>query len=468
MKLPKLPRIAYICIAAGICLFIAAKLGQPSPPTTTSTPICDAAQTLDRISCGSKILFPAPGGRDRRNKIEGFAAIKNKDFSKAKELLQKDFDQNSDPETLYALNNATIFLEHPQNVKTIAVPLPIHGAPQYVAENLIKGVSQAQFEWNQSNHDYKLLVAVADDMNEPSDAKQIAEELTKHQDVLAILGHYSSNVSVSVKDSYNQARVVFVSATSTTDELTSNKDDANNYFFRPTNTTTTSAIHLARYWANKPEKIVLYSTPGKKFSESFRKAFIANIPAGSIVKEFQLNNREDAAQELAIAKAAGAKTIVIIPDAYTDENERDRVFAVIRENKGQMPILGASIVRDAYLFKFSPLYLKNLVISIPVHPTDRQFINTAKLNQAPDWWGVKSQIHDRIINAYDSMQVLETALATANDRQSVRQAIASPGFSASGITGSITFSGSDRAKKIDSLVTPTTCDDKNCNFELAH
>jgi ABC-type branched-subunit amino acid transport system substrate-binding protein len=466
----KPPRIAYIVIA-GISLYFATKIFPGQPPSqqpTAAIPICEAAHNLDRISCGSKILFPAPGGRDRRNKIDGFAAIKNKDFSKAKELLQKDFDQNHDPESLYALNNATIFLEHPQNVKTIAVPMPIHGAPPYVAENLIKGISQAQYEWNQSNRDYKLLVAVADDMNEPAEAKQIAEELTKHKDVLGILGHYSSNVSVSIKDIYNQARVVFVSATSTTDELTSNKGDANNYFFRPTNTTTTSATHLAQYWAKKGEKIVLYSTPGKKFSESFRKAFIANIPAGSIVKEFQLNNREDAAQELAQAKAAGAKTIAIIPDAYTDENERDRVFAVIRENKGQMPILGASIVRDAYLFKFSPMYLKNLVISIPVHPTDRQFIDAAKLSKAPDWWGVKSQIHDRIINAYDSMQVLETALTTSSDREAVRQTIASPNFVAYGITGSIAFQGSDRAKKIDSLVTPTTCDDEKCNFELAH
>jgi ABC-type branched-subunit amino acid transport system substrate-binding protein len=468
----RLPRIAYIGIA-GICLFIAIKIGsppsQPLQPNNTATSICEAAQTIDRVSCGSKIiLVPPGGGRNRRNKIDGFAAIKNKDYQRGIDLLQQDWNTNHDPETLIAIQNAQILRDRPQQVKTIAVVIPSQGAPEYVAESILKGLAEAQREWNQSNRGWKLLVAIADDRNEPAEAKQIAEELTKHQDVLAILGHYSSNVSVSVKDIYNRAKTVLVSATSTTDELTSEKDDPNNYFFRVTNTTKTSGEHLAQKWLAKPDKIVLFYTPGKKFSEAFRKAFVAKIPPGTIVKEFHLSDRTNAAQELAIAKAAGAKTIVVIPDAYTDYYERDRVLSIVKANQGQMPILATSIMRDAYLFQVNPSYLKNLVISIPVHPTDRQFIDAAKLSQAPDWWGVKSQIHDRIINSFDAAQVILAALDRSTDRESVRQTIASPSFSASGITGSITFSGSDRAKKIDSLVTPTTCGDKNCNFELAH
>jgi eukaryotic-like serine/threonine-protein kinase len=480
-KLPKLPRIVYLIgLGIGLYFFIPQiiKGCKPAPTTTVSkttatptptlaaTSICEAASKS--ISCGGKILFPPRGNRERINKKDGFAAIKKKDFSKAKELLQKDFDQNHDPETLYALNNATIFLEHPQNVKTIAVPLPIHGAREYVSETLMKGVSQAQFEWNQSNHGYKLLIAIADDNNEPADAKQIAEELTKHPDILAVLGHYSSNVTVSVKNIYDRAHTVLLSSTSTTDELTSNKDDANNYFFRVTNTTTTSAENLYQKWLTKPDKIVLFYTPGKAFSEAFRKAFVAKIPPGTIVKGFLLSDRsKPATQELAIAKAAGAKTIVVVPDAYTDENEIDRVFSVIRDNQGQMPILANSIVQDTYLFKVDPAYLKNLVISVPIHPLDRQFIDTAKLDLSPNWWGTKNQIKQRIIYGYDGMQVLLAALDRSIDRETVRKMIAAPGFSVQGITRKISFNGSDRAEKIDSLVTPNNCDTIDCNFELA-
>jgi eukaryotic-like serine/threonine-protein kinase len=482
MNRPQVPRIVYI-IALGIGLYFflpqiikGCQSTPPVDPKTTATPsptpaatsICEAAYNLPRISCGEKILFPADGNRERLNKKNGFAAIKNKEFSTAKDLLQKDFDQNHDPETLYALNNISIFLEHPQNVKTIAVPLPIHGARGYVAVNLMKGISQAQFEWNKSNHGYKLLIAIADDNNEPADAKQIAEELIKHPDILAVLGHYSSNVTVSVKNIYDRAHTVLLSSTSTTDELTSKKDDANNYFFRVTNTTTTSAENLYQKWLKKPEKIVLFYTPGNPFtfSEAFRKAFVAKIPPGTIVKEIPLSDRSNATQDLKIAKDAEAKTIVLDPDAYTNENEFDRVLSVIKANQGQMPILANSIVQDAYLFKV-PAFLKNLVISVPIHPLDRQFIDTAKLGLSPDWWGTKDQIKQRIIYAYDGMQVLLTALDKSTDKETVRKTIATPGFSVQGITGKISFNGSDRAEKIDSLVTPSSCSNADCNFELA-
>jgi ABC-type branched-subunit amino acid transport system substrate-binding protein len=465
----KLPRIVYIGIA-GISLYIAVNAWQwwqSQQRTTTATSICEAAHNLDRISCGSKIiLVPSGGGRNRRNKIDGFAAIQNKDFQRGIDLLQQDWNTNHDPEVLIAIENAQILRDRPQQVKTIAVVVPSQGAPEYVAESMLKGVAEAQREWNQSNRGYKLSIAIADDRNEPEDAKSIAEELTKYPDLLAVLGHYSSNVTVRVKGIYDRKHVVLISATSTSDELTSDEDDVNNYFFRVTNTTKISSENLAQKWLAKPEKIVLFYTPEKKFSEALRNAFVAKISAGTIVKEFHLSTRTNAAQELKIAKAAGAKTIVIIPDAYTDENERDRVLSIIKANQGQMRILGGSIVRDAYLFQVNPLYLKNLVISVPVHPTDSQFIDAAKLRQAPDWWGVKSQIHDRIINSYDATQVILAALDRSTDRETVRQTISSPGFSVRGITGRITFRGSDRAEKIDSLVTPSSCDSTQCNFEV--
>jgi ABC-type branched-subunit amino acid transport system substrate-binding protein len=459
----KIPRIAYIAIA-GITLFVATKIFTSG---TSSTPICEATDSLNRISCGDKILLIPAGGKNRREKEAGFAAIKKKDFRQGIELLQKDHELSKDPETLIALNNAKIAQDRPQNVKTIAVVIPSSQTPEFVSASILKGVAAAQQEFNQQAGGWKLLIALADDSNDPNIGKEVAEELVKYQDVLAVLGHYSSNVTVNVKDIYNQAQTVLLSATSAADELTSQGD--NNYFFRVVSSTQISGEHLARKWAKKSEKIALFYTPNKKFSESLRKAFFDQIPPTSVVKEFDLSSRNNAAQEIAFAKAAGAKTIVIIPDAYTDANERDRVLSIIKATQGQLPILGASILRDAYLFKLDPAYLKNLVITMPVHPSDRQFIDEARLKQAPNWWGTKSNTHDRIINTYDAIQVLLAALEKSTDRETVRQTIVAPGFSTRGITGKISFKGSDRAEKIHSLVTPNSCDETNgCNYQLAN
>jgi ABC-type branched-subunit amino acid transport system substrate-binding protein len=465
----KIPRIAYIAIA-GISLFVAAKFF--IPPTSTSISICEAAQNLDRISCGQNIILtPADGGLSQPDKLAGFAAFKQKDYPKAIDYLKKDWEATKDPETLVALSNATILRDRPTNVKTIAVVVPRSGSPVFIATSLLKGAAAAQQEWNNNqNHPWKLLVALADDSNQPEAGKKIAAELVKHQDVLAVLGHYSSTVTVEVKDIYQQAKTVLVSATATSDELTDpDEEDPNNYFFRVLGSTQISAHHLAQQWAIAKDKIALFYTPDKKYSASFRKAFFSYVPKESVVQEFDLSNRHDAVQELAAAKAAGAKAIVIIPDAFTTANERDRVLAVIKANQGELPIFGASPVRDAFLFKLNPQSLKNLIITIPLHPSDRQFINAARLNQAPDWWGVKSQLHERIINSFDSMQVLLSGLDKSTDRKTVRQTISAPGFSVQGITGKISFNGSDRAQKIDNLVTPISCTEKDaCNFQLVN
>jgi ABC-type branched-subunit amino acid transport system substrate-binding protein len=465
----RLPRIIYIAIA-GICLYLAINLSHCGQQSAES--ICEAAQNNDRISCGQNIiLFPADGGQSQPDKVAGFAAFKEKDYPKAIEYLKKDWAATADSESLVAISNATILRDRPTNVKTITVVVPRRGSPVFITTSILKGVAAAQQEWNNNqNHPWKLIVAIGEDSNNPEAGKKIAAELVKHQDVLAVLGHYSSTVSVEVKDIYQQAKTVLLSATATADELTNpDEEDPNNYFFRVLGSTQISAHHLAQQWAIAKDKIALFYTPNKKYSASFRKAFFSYAPKESVVQEFDLSNLHDATQELAAAKAAGAKVIVLIPDAFTTANDRSRVLAVIKANQGELPILAASPVRDAFLFKLNPESLKNLIITIPLHPSDRQFIDEARLNQAPNWWGVKSQLHERIINSYDGMQVLLSALDKSTDRQTVRQTIATPGFSVQGITGKISFHGSDRAQKIDSIVTPIGCTEKDgCNFQLVN
>jgi ABC-type branched-subunit amino acid transport system substrate-binding protein len=450
----KIPPIGYVVIA-GISFYLVTRM----IPAASSTSICEAAINIERISCADKIILAPPGGLPRRDKQAGFAAIKQKDYAQGIDSLQKDWDLTKDPETLIALNNAKLTKNPSAKIKTIAVVVPSSQTPIFVATSILKGVSEAQREWNQTDGGWKLRVIIADDSNDPNEAKKNANELVKYPDVLAVLGHYSSNVTVNVKDIYQQSKTVLLSATSTADDLTSNDDQ--NYFFRVVSSTKVIAKSMVDNWANKHDKVALFYTPNKKFSESLRKVFLAQISSNRIVKEFDLSSPNNAAQEIAAAKAAGAKALVIFPDGFTDAIERDRVLSVIKANQGQLPILGASIVRDTYFSQLDPKWLKNLVISIPIHPSDRKYIDVGKLNQAPNWWGDKSQLHDRIIDSYDATQVLLSALNKADDRTTVQTVISTPGFNVRGITGKISFKGSNRAEEINSLITPN-CDLKKC------
>lgn len=460
----KLPPIGYIVIA-GVSLFLVTKMIPGAIFISSPTEICKAASTIEKISCGEEIILVPPGGLSRRDKQAGFAAIQQKDYAQGIDSLQNDWDSTKDPETLIALNNAKLSKDPNTKIKTIAVVVPSSQTPIFVATSILKGVSEAQREWNQSNGAWKLKVIIADDRNDPNEAKRIANELVKYPGILAVLGHYSSNVTVNVKDIYQQSKTVLLSATSTADELTST--DANNFFFRVVSSNQVSTNNMVKDWAKKYDKFALFYTPNKKFSESLRKAFSSQISPNSIVKEFDLTSPSNAAQEIAVAKAAGAKAIVLFPDAYTDPIERDRVLSIVKANQGQLPILADSMLQDAYLFQVNPQWLKNLVISVPVHPSDRLHIDTGKLNQSPNWWGDKSQLQERIIYSYDAMQVLLSALNKADDQTTVQKIISAPGFNVRGITGKISFKGSDRAEEINSLVSPN-CDLKKCEgFKVA-
>jgi ABC-type branched-subunit amino acid transport system substrate-binding protein len=64
------------------------------------------------------------------------------------------------------------------------------------------------------------------------------------------------------------------------------------------------------------------------------------------------------------------------------------------------------------------------------------------------------------------MQVLLSALDKANNREEVREVLANPNFHVFGLTGKISFNGSDRAQNINSLTTPKCTDNKCQGFQI--
>jgi eukaryotic-like serine/threonine-protein kinase len=430
---------------------------------------CDLNQAKHpHLTCGEKILLVPPGSRSRVDKIKGINEFKVGNYPAAINNLTTDWKITRDPETSIALENARIADSPHLQFKTIAVVIPASQTPIFVPTSILKGVAHAQTKWNQDpNHHWKLRIIIADDGNDPVQAKAVANELVKRSDILAVIGHYSSNTTTSVREIYQQAKTVLISGTSTSTELTI--DNPNTFFFRTCPSNQTAGATMARIWASKHKKIAIFYTPQKKFSESIRGAFLENLQSVEVVKEFNLSNPTNAKTELELAKKLGATGIVLFPDAYTDPIERDRVLSVIKANNGLLPLLGNEIVADSLLFTLPPQLISNLSISLVWHPSDTAHRDPELFNATPDWWGVRNDLNSRIVMSFDATQVLLTALAKMPKledptdvriavQQSIQQANAK-GFP--GITGLISFRGSDRAEPINSLVQPI-CDLAKC------
>jgi ABC-type branched-subunit amino acid transport system substrate-binding protein len=458
----KVPPIVFIGMAAATLFYLLTRPAKLEP--TCNNMIGDG------ISCGEDILLREPNISPQVDKQAGANAIASKDYPRAIQFLTKAWAVKKDPETLIMLENAKL-ADRKVPVKSIAVTIPgSQSTPLDIPTSMLKAVSFAQQQWNADpNHTWKLEVVLVDDRNDKNYVSGLATNILK-RGIVAGIGSYSSEVTLSAKDIYKSNRTVLISSTSTSSELTNRKLD--NFFFRVCSNNEISGKQIADYLkSHKYTKIALFHTSGRTFSDSMTRALKANLQGINIVKEFNFEGKGLASTYLQAAKQAGAQAVVLIPDAYTSEApERNRLLSIVRENNGDLPIIGNEVVKDQTLFNFSSQQLQKLVISLPWHSSSYQN-NTITL---PDFWGDKAQLDHRIAMTYDATQVAIKALDLvpldrdiSDARQQVQEIIKDPSFNINGITGEISFKGSDRSQPINSLVQPKCTATKCEGFQPA-
>jgi ABC-type branched-subunit amino acid transport system substrate-binding protein len=425
----------------------------------------------DGINCGEEILLQAPNMRPREDKQAGANAIANKDYLQAVQLLTKSWNAKQDPETLIMLENAKLKLQS-LPTKSIAISIPASSStPLDIPTGMLKAVAFAQQQWNADpKHTWKLQVAIVDDKNDKYSAPKLIDTLLQRE-IVAGLGSYSSEVTSEIKDNYTKHRTVLVASTSTATELTNL--NPHNFFFRVCGSNKISGKAIASYLkSHKYTKIALFHTSGKKFSDSMTKALKENLQGIGIVEESNFEPRGHASDVINRVKQAGAQAIVLIPDAYTSQApERDRLLSLIEANNGDLPIVGNEVVKDQTLFvRFNERQLQKLVISLTWHSST--YHNNTIVE--PAFWGNKAQLDHRIAMTYDAAQVVIQALdrvptdrTSIEARAEIQKIISSNTFSTQGITGEVSFTGSDRYQSINSLVQPICIQGKCAGFQPA-
>ncbi len=462
-KQMKVPPIAIVSM-----LGIIAWLNLPKTPQLAAA--CNTTQG-DGISCGEEILFKQPNIPSQVDKQAGANAIADGNYPLAITLLTRAWDAKKDPETLIMLENAKL-TQQSLPIRSIALTIPgSQSTPIDIPASMLKAVAFAQQQWNaDTRHTWKLQIVLVDDRNDKNYATKLASNVLS-RNLLAGIGSYASEVTLPTKDIYKKNRTVLIASTSTATALTSTEPD--NFFFRVCSNNKVSGKEIANYIrAHKYTRIALFHTSGKTFSDSMTAALKANSQGVSIVEEFNFEARGNAIDDIKRAKLAGAQAIVLIPDAYTsDAPERERVLSIIRDNNGELPIIGNEVVKDQTLFNsFNARQLQKLVISLTWHPSSYRNNTISE----PDFWGNKAQLDHRIAMTYDAAQVLIQALDrlpnnlnTIDARQQIQKTISSSTFNLPGITGDISFIGSDRAQSVNSIVRPK-CTATQCQgFEPA-
>ncbi|TBR58613.1 hypothetical protein B4U84_22185 [Westiellopsis prolifica IICB1] len=331
----------------------------PPPPTQT-----EAAEEL--ISWGEKSIYYDLNltHNHRKLKTEGIAEFQ-KDSIQGYQEAEKKFNEiintgGKDPEVYIFRNNAIVRQKkNNKPIYTIAVVTPITNVNDMTqndndffaqGQQILFGVAQAQTKAIESEK-INLEVVIANDRNLKEQAGSIADKLSEMtfeegRSILAVIGHYASDVTCAALKKYDQNLVV-ISPSSSVSELRTRC--GHKAFFRTASSVQLEAQSLANYVENlnlqQPKIAVLYNKEDK-YSEDLFKEFKSKLPRNLTVEiPINLNDSKFKVDDI-LNKIGDSDIIALFPDGATDsetayKNAKHVLKKIDKFNKVQK-ILGSN------------------------------------------------------------------------------------------------------------------------------
>ncbi|TRU60105.1 MAG: caspase [Microcystis aeruginosa Ma_QC_C_20070823_S13] len=456
-------------------------------------------QTGDFISEGEENLNYSQSF----NKKKGAEYLAQCDYQKALLRFKDAWQQDRlDAETLIYLNNALLEANKMQNYTiAVAVSIPKNQSDfndddgDSRAKEMLRGVAQLQTKINlgllndndpflkyfpdqnfinkKAINGKGLKVVITNDENDELLAKKRAASLSQRPEILGVVGHYPSEMTVATVDIYKENNLVLISPGSTTSELT-NYPRKN--FLRTVFSSDQQSPAIAKFLQEKSiKKVVGFYSEGSPFSESFFNSFktIFTRPpfSGTVVKldEFDLGNNfkaEEAIQELRRQKEEKiTETIglVLFPKAIGDA--QGDAIRLIKLNNSQNWVIGSWGLRSSRtLEQINNLQpFQKFVIAVPwdsLTSPNQDFLKDAKI-----LWTTTS-VNAITALSYDATLALTKALEKENTptRINILEHLKSPDFLVTkGATGTIKFDENGDRKKIDENGDP-----QNPSVEFVH
>ncbi len=407
----------------------------------------DNTNNQDRLSLGEKILVTA---ETNPNKQAGVQAFANKDLYTAHVQFEASIKAHpNDPEGLIYFNNSPVTSNISQTKIVVSVPI---GSNLNVAQEILRGVAQAQQETNQHGGiNGKLLqVAIANDENDSTIAKKLATDFVNDPNIIAVIGHNASNASLAACPIYEQGKLVMMSPTS----YAQNLSGCGAYIFRSIPSVRFIADPLVHYMIQiRKSNIAIcvdqQAPDNVSFVTELQSAIFAEngkyIPIACDLSAAKLEPQKVISE----AVSAGANSLVLAP--HVDRIEK--ALEIAAANKGRLALFGSPTLYTSLTLKSGQENINDLVLAVPWHPSATPG-NPFAENARTLWGGT---VNWRTAMAYDATIAVIQGLQQSYNRQELQAILHNPNFSANGATGKIEFlpSGDRNGKALLVKVQPT-------------
>ena len=436
----------------------------------------------DHISCGEEILDPQSLGSIRKIGAKNY---QEKDYQTALNYFRDSWQkERRDAETLIYLNN-TLLETIGADYYTVMVAVPLSSQEglnvnnSSLGQNFLRGIAQVQTEVNlnllQSDQETKsilpghnfltarsidknnskgLKIVIVDDGNNKEQAKKAAKAIANKPKILGVIGHYTSEMTLSTVDIYNQANLAQISFGTTTKELTLYPRDN---FFRVVYSNPEEAEAIVNHLKKidfKDKKVAIFYNPRSEYSNYFWIEIRDLLKQKNIevVKVFDLAHPKFSSKlALKEAEKLAANIFILLPDGQVT-NSFAKAIEVIRNDNGKSIILGANPLANPKIAKIETKQPLKIFVASMWHPLsnpNRQFNQDAQ-----QLW--QKSINGGTAVAYDAMAALVEAIDLQNNptRKGTLTELATPGFSVRGATGEIKFNTPENGDRLGFM--PTT------------
>lgn len=266
---------------------------------------------------------------------------------------------------------------------------------------------------------HKVELLIRDDEQKPEAARRAARELIS-QGVVAIVGPMTSAMAIAVVPIADEAKVLLVSPTATSDDLTGRDD----HFFRVNASTLDNASRIARYHMNQRATrrlAVAYDLRNKSYTESWLNSFRATYVqgGGEIVKVLGFEGGGETAllqvaQDLLAAQADG---VLIVANSV----DTALLCQQIRKLDRRAPIITSEWAATERLIELGGKAVEGVIVAQnfdrnSTEPRYRAFYQAYRdrFHREPGFGGVI---------AFDAANVVLDALAQQKAGRSVKETV---------------------------------------------
>ncbi|MDJ1183950.1 ABC transporter substrate-binding protein [Roseofilum casamattae] len=408
----------------------------------------------DRRSIGSKFFIQENDNESKENIEQLF---KDCDFQFAQKELESILSKTpNDPEALIYLNNANV-ADQP-NVK-IVTSVPIESNPD-AAQEILRGVAQAQKEVNESNgiNGTKLVVEIASDDSDADIVKDLAPAFVKDRNILAVVGHRTSGASLAGAPIYEEEKLVAISPTSTSPKLS----EYTNYVLRtvPSDSQEADKLRELIYEKGEFKNVAICVSNSSAYSTGFKDAFEAALKQqdedlyrnlishdcnldevwGSDDNSKSPEERLETARELLEKMKEDedeVEALLLVPSGKT----HDAALVIAEANQGRLPLFAASTLYQWNTLDKGGKNVEGMILATPWHPDSNRDSDFA--DNAGQLWGAEVTAW-RTASAYDATWAIIDALkdlptSTPPTREALQETLFSERFSTKGASYPFAF-----------------------------